>query len=190
MARRPKRRASPPKTTANTITRRRRASRRPRRSKKPRGSKLPVSYNHRTHPSKITRQPPGHCRWCGVKIFKVDGVTLNLRRSWCGQTCVNQYLLRSDPKVMRQHVFLRDEGKCAKCGKVWNRLSDKWQADHVVPLFLAFGDWSFWEPENVQILCTDPCHKEKSASDMARYGFVIERKSRNTVKTQKKQLPS
>lgn len=68
-------------------------------------------------------------------------------------------------------------------------MSDPWEADHIIPLFMAFGDWSFWEPENLQILCKDPCHKAKSKSDMARYGFVIERKNKKPVKT-KKQKPA
>lgn len=74
---------------------------------------------------------------------------------------------------MRQHVFLRDEGYCAHCKKQWKYLSDPWQADHEQPLFMAFGNPDFWEPENVQILCTDPCHKIKSKSDMEKYGFVL-----------------
>lgn len=89
---------------------------------------------------------------------------------------------------MRQHVFFRDQGECAYCGTVWKYMSDAWEADHIIPLFMAFGDWSFWEPENVQILCKDPCHKEKSKSDMAKYGFVIERKNKKPVKTLKQRL--
>jgi 5-methylcytosine-specific restriction endonuclease McrA len=182
MARRPSRRTPKRPSSTTTVTVRRRV-RRPRRSKKRRAGKTPVSYNHRTHPSKINRQPPGHCRWCGVVILKKDGSGPNLRRSWCGQTCVTQYLLRSDPKVMRQHVFFRDQGKCSGCGRVWRYMSDPWQADHVEPLFMAFGDWSYWEPEIVQILCTDPCHKTKSANDMARYGFVLKAGKQTKRKT-------
>lgn len=73
---------------------------------------------------------------------------------------------------MRQHVFFRDEGRCDRCKKVWRYMSDPWDADHVEPLFLAYGDPSFWEPENVVILCRDPCHKQKSAEDQKKYGFV------------------
>lgn len=73
---------------------------------------------------------------------------------------------------MRQHVFFRDEGVCADCGKKHRYNNGDWQADHIQPLFLAFGDPDFWEPENVQILCTDPCHKAKSNSDRKKYGFV------------------
>jgi 5-methylcytosine-specific restriction endonuclease McrA len=70
---------------------------------------------------------------------------------------------------MRRHVFLRDDGVCADCGAQHRYLDGDWQADHVKPLFMAFGDRSFWEPTNVQILCTDPCHKRKSAADRVRY---------------------
>jgi 5-methylcytosine-specific restriction endonuclease McrA len=34
---------------------------------------------------------------------------------------------------------------------------------------IAFGDPKFWEPDNVVILCKDPCHKVKSASDRRKY---------------------
>jgi 5-methylcytosine-specific restriction endonuclease McrA len=57
-----------------------------------------------------------------------------------------------------------------------------WQADHVLPLFMAFGDPPFWDPENLQILCTDPCHKIKTADDRAKYSFVAggrEKRKRN-----------
>lgn len=163
MARRPKRRRSST-TTRNTIGRRRRTSRR-------RSSKTPVSYNHRTHPSKLRRSAPGHCRWCNVAILKADG-TLNLRRSWCGQRCVTEYLLRTDPKVMRQHIFFRDDGVCAMCKTKHPYNNGDWEADHEMPLFLAYGDPAFWEPENLQILCKDPCHKIKTQADRIRYGFV------------------
>ncbi|AFU87584.1 HNH endonuclease [Caulobacter virus Karma] len=82
-------------------------------------------------------------------------------------------MLRADPAEMRRHVFFRDQGVCAMCKKRWLYLDDAWQADHIEPLFLAFGDLAYWEPENVQVLCTDPCHKQKSADDMRKYGFVL-----------------
>lgn len=173
MARRPKRRSTYPKAQPSGIATIRRPRRR-RTKKASSGRKTPVSFNHRTHPSKLLRQPPGYCRWCGTEILKVDG-TINRRRSWCSKTCVGQYLLRSDPKVMRQHVFFRDKGTCADCGKQWMYMSDPWQADHQNPLYTAFGDWSFWEPENVVVLCTDPCHKAKTKADLAKFGHLIKR---------------
>lgn len=104
-------------------------------------------------------------------MYRADG-KLNLRRNWCGQRCVGEYLLRTDAKMMRQHVFFRDNGVCAMCKTEHRYNNADWQADHIVPLFMAYGDPSFWEPENVQILCTDPCHKLKTKNDAAKYGFV------------------
>jgi 5-methylcytosine-specific restriction endonuclease McrA len=132
-----------------------------------------VSYNHRTHPSKLNRPPPGRCRWCLAVILRADG-TVNRRKSWCSLRCVGEYLLRTDPKVYRQHIFFRDNGVCAACGVQHRYNNADWQADHILPLFMAFADSAAWDPENLQILCTDPCHKIKSADDRAKYGFVLE----------------
>jgi hypothetical protein len=130
--------------------------------------------SHRTHPSKVRRVPPGYCRWCAKPIYKVDG-TLSLSRSWCGPRCVTEYLLRTDSKVMRQHVFFRDQGRCAACGIEHRNNNSDWEADHILPLFTAMGDSSYWEPENVQILCVDPCHRTKTASDRVKFGHFMKK---------------
>lgn len=152
----------------------------PRRSRKktPRNFRMmaansvPSTHDHRTYPGKLVRPAPGHCRWCNQAIYRADG-TINLRKTFCGQTCISHYLLRADPQEMRRHVFFRDQGVCAMCHTRWLYLSDPWEADHMEPLFLAFSDPAYWEPENVQVLCKDPCHRQKSAEDMRRYGFVL-----------------
>lgn len=48
---------------------------------------------------------------------------------------------------------------------------------------MAFGNPDFWEPENVQVLCSDPCHKAKSKSDMEKYGFVLKMSKGPKAKT-------
>lgn len=127
---------------------------------------------HRTYPGRIKRPAPGMCRWCGVLIWKPDGM-IDRNRTFCGQQCVTNYLLRADPSVMRRHVFFRDQGFCGICGKQHLSLRSKdWQADHMIPLFMAAGDPEFWEPENVQVLCTSPCHHAKSSADRERYAGV------------------
>lgn len=131
---------------------------------------MPSSYDHRTYPLKYRRPEKGVCRWCNVTMLRPDG-TINKRRTFCSQTCVAQYKLRADPRLMRTFIFKRDHGICAECGVVEDTLSGKWQADHIEPLFTAFGDLSYWEPDNLQTLCV-PCHKVKSADDMRRLGFV------------------
>lgn len=111
--------------------------------------------------------PPGHCVWCGKTIMREDGLRLNLRRKR-HEECLTQLLVRLRPDAMRRFVWRRDAGLCGWPG--CNRKHDlfgHWDADHIKPLYLADGDPSFWAPENVRILCRDPCHKLKSREDMA-----------------------
>lgn len=81
---------------------------------------------------------------------------------------------------MRIHIFFRDFGICAECGMVHLYLNSEWEADHIRPLFTAYGDASFWEPENMRILCYD-CHKIKTREDRWRYPRI-----RDPLKRRKK----
>lgn len=133
--------------------------------------RLPKSYDHRTYPLKLMPKEKGRCHWCGVLILTAKGL-INMRRNWCNQKCVNDYLLRADPTVWRRHVYKRDMGICQGegCGLVFDFYEDDgWQADHIIPLYAATGDLTCWDPSNGQVLCTD-CHKAKTASDFKRYG--------------------
>lgn len=38
------------------------------------------------------------------------------RRTFCSDECVHEWKLRSDPKYLREQVYLRDLGQCARCG--------------------------------------------------------------------------
>lgn len=49
------------------------------------------------------------CRWCGWPVPKG-------RRTWCSQTCIDEYLVRKNPGDARNRVFRRDRGVCAVCG--------------------------------------------------------------------------
>lgn len=49
------------------------------------------------------------CRWCGKEVPKK-------RRTFCSNYCVHEHRLRSNIDYMREHVFKRDLGICAKCG--------------------------------------------------------------------------
>lgn len=132
---------------------------------------LPVSYDHRTYPLKLRPKEPGRCHWCGSLILNAKGL-INLRRNWCNQVCVQNYLLRADPKVWRRHIYKRDMGICQGpgCGLVFDFYEDGgWEADHIIPLWTAGGDLTLWDPGNGQLLCKD-CHKDKSKADYARYG--------------------
>ena len=50
----------------------------------------------------------GRCRECGKKAEPP-------RVSWCSQSCVDTYLLRTDPGAQRAAVFARDRGVCSHC---------------------------------------------------------------------------
>lgn len=128
---------------------------------------------HRVWPGKLQPICRGECRWCGAAILKRDG-TANLRRTFCGPKCIKQFKLRSDWRFMRRHVFARDRGRCGECGLA-HEWKGRWQADHIVPLFAANGDWTCWDPDNVQVLCTKPCHTRKTARDMIRYARFLKR---------------
>jgi 5-methylcytosine-specific restriction endonuclease McrA len=70
---------------------------------------------------------------------------------------------------MRRHIFYRDWGICAACGKKHGLLNGDWEADHILPLMISLGDPSFWDPDNLQLLCKKPCHQKKSTEDRRKY---------------------
>ncbi len=53
--------------------------------------------------------PKGHCTWCRQPVKKP-------RRSWCGQACIDEYLIRSSPTRARSKTWERDGGCCQLCG--------------------------------------------------------------------------
>jgi len=62
------------------------------------------------------------CRWCETPVPKG-------RRTFCGQDCVREWNIRTDPGYARRQVELRDHGVCAVCGLDTDRL--KRIADHL-----------------------------------------------------------
>jgi 5-methylcytosine-specific restriction protein A len=122
------------------------------------------------------------CRRCRIEVPKG-------RRSFCGNVCVHEWKLRSDPSYLRECVFARDKGICAACGvdtERWRRQRSRrtgqkrldflqqigvpphrkslWDADHVVPV--AFGGGSCGL-DNIQTLCY-PCHLRKTNTQKVR----------------------
>lgn len=111
------------------------------------------------------------CRWCGEPVPRG-------RLTFCGDGCVHQYLLRSDPAYVRRRVFDRDRGVCASCGVDTERPEDRdrlradlgyrgtihlWEADHIVAVADGGGGCGL---EGYQTLCC-LCHHRKTAT-MAR----------------------
>ena len=59
----------------------------------------------------LPRGPGGRrlCRQCGQEVPP-------RRRTFCGDACVEQWKLKSDPSFLRSRVWKRDKGRCAQCG--------------------------------------------------------------------------
>ncbi len=49
------------------------------------------------------------CRRCQAPVPKG-------RRSWCGEACIHEHKIRTNPGYVRQCVEERDKGVCAACG--------------------------------------------------------------------------
>jgi len=132
-------------------------------------------------PSALERGPAGRplCRWCGSEVPKG-------RRTFCSETCVHEWKLRTDPGYLRDNVFARDRGVCAKCGvdtialrrdmrkldfaarrqflKQWKLREGSrkslWDADHIVPVAEGGGQCDI---SNMRTLCLR-CHSEATAA--------------------------
>lgn len=94
------------------------------------------------------------------------------RRTWCSQECVDRWMWANSPKFVREKLWERDKGVCAKCGVNANREERRakvansswaWNAKHgmearvwrfrrsnpgqwVVPKFLLTDRWGFAQP--------------------------------------------
>jgi 5-methylcytosine-specific restriction endonuclease McrA len=127
----------------------------------------------------MTRRGKGPCRWCGAAV--PTG-----RFTFCGDSCVHEWKLRTDPGYLRQQVFARDQGVCARCGldtealrrdkrkldfrarrqfeKDWGSRRHLWDADHIVPVSEGGGECSL---ANMRTLCLK-CHKAATADLLRR----------------------
>ena len=122
------------------------------------------------------------CRWCQQEVFPP-------RQTYCSESCVTNWKLRSDVAFLRSQLFLRDKGFCRSCGldtlKLRRELYDLcesercergrelgfseyhaknlmlWEADHVVPVSQGGVLAGL---ENYQTLCT-VCHYRKSVEE-------------------------
>lgn len=130
------------------------------------------------------------CRWCDKPILnKADG-TPDRRRNWHPE-CVELYLIRRSPRKLREVVWRRDQGVCAKCGRdtlnefrllcadliarteghgaFKRKLSAEWYAQRTGDFWEAdhivpLIDGGSFDLDNVQTLCVS-CHREKTAAE-------------------------
>lgn len=123
------------------------------------------------------------CRWCRTEVPKG-------RRTFCGETCVHQWKLRTNPGYLREQVLARDKGICAECSadtlalrrgmrkldyaarrkflKEW-RLAEGsrkslWDADHLIPVAEGGGQCDL---RNMRTLCL-LCHRKATTALRAR----------------------
>lgn len=131
--------------------------------------------NRRTKPGGwVARRQRGLCRWCSVAVPKG-------RFTFCGDACVHEWKLRTDPGYLREQVFARDRGVCAQCGvdtealrrdkrkldyrarrqfeKDWGVRRHLWDADHIVPVVEGGGECDL---ANMRTLCLQ-CHRLATA---------------------------
>ena len=129
----------------------------------------------RAKPGGWVKRERGLCRWCGAAVPA-------RRFTFCAESCVHQWKLRTDPGYLRDKVFARDRGVCAACGvdtealrrdkrkldwasrrqfeKDWGRRKHLWDADHIVPVAEGGGECDL---SNMRTLCLK-CHREATAA--------------------------
>ena len=114
------------------------------------------------------------CRWCGAEVPP-------RRLTFCSPACVHEWRLRTDAGYLRDQVFARDRGVCARCGldtetlrkdkrkldyharrrfeKDWGGRRHLWDADHIVPVAEGGGECDL---ANMRTLCLK-CHRAVTA---------------------------
>jgi len=122
-------------------------------------------------PGGWVKRQRGPCRWCGGRVPP-------RRFTFCGPACVHEWKLRTDPGYLREQVFARDRGVCARCGldteamrkhkrkldfsarkqfeKEWGIRRHLWDADHIVPVAEGGGECDL---SNMRTLCLR-CHRK------------------------------
>lgn len=95
----------------------------------------------------------GHCACgCGKELT-------GKQKKWSSEECSEAAykifaIYKGNTGMIRKALYLKDRGFCHNCGV----LDDKWEADHIFPVFMGGG---YCGLENFQTLCQE-CHKEKS----------------------------
>lgn len=97
------------------------------------------------------------CRWCQRE-------TPGPRRTFCGEACVHEWRIRTDPGYVRQKLHEKERGACQLCGVACGGIRGAWQADHIVPVAEGGGGCGL---DGYRTLCK-PCHKEQTKQLMQR----------------------
>ena len=135
----------------------------------------------RASPGGWVKRQKRPCRWCGAEVPR-------RRLTFCGDACVHEWKLRTDPGYLRERVFARDHGVCAQCGldteflrkdkrkldyharrrfeQEWGSRRSLWDADHILPVVEGGGECGL---ANMRTLCLK-CHRAVTADLRRRLG--------------------
>ena len=163
------------------------------------GAMLPASLPPRKQqggwadPKQLPLGPNGRplCRRCQSEIVKGSG-----RRTFCSETCVIEWKIRTQPDFAAERVHERDHGICVLCTRDCDALYRKirvcksarrkrrltelglpqyllrrkryWEVDHIQPVVEGGGSCGL---ENLRTLCWD-CHKRATRELLVRRGKI------------------
>lgn len=103
------------------------------------------------------RGPNGRrlCRWCRKEVPAG-------RRTFCSTLCTHEWRVRSSSKYLREKVYERDRGLCAKCGRDTRKLKMRLEDAQTAAMLRAgvfdkdpLADWRK-DPEYVAFLKKPP----------------------------------
>jgi 5-methylcytosine-specific restriction endonuclease McrA len=77
------------------------------------------------------------------------------------------------PPRVRQRLFDTAQGQCQKCTR--KLYPGQWSVDHVVALINGGEN----RERNLQILCTIPCHSDKTRADVKQKATTARKRARN-----------
>ncbi len=90
---------------------------------------------------------------------------------------VSNWVARNDdaaiPDRVKVRVFAKFRGICPKCTRKLQ--PKKWQCDHIT----ALVNGGKHQEDNLQPLCTTPCHSEKTREDVAEKSRVYRKRAKH-----------
>jgi len=92
------------------------------------------------------RGPHGYrlCRFCKKEV-------LPPRKTFCSDTCVHEWKLRSSSKYLRKFIYERDLGICVKCGTDTRYIRIELE-NAARDSMVASGRW-FWDDHPIYLAC-------------------------------------
>lgn len=128
------------------------------------------------HAPNLPKGPNGRalCRRCSVEVPRG-------RHTFCGDDCIREWKIKTQPAFLRGLVWERDKGQCALCPTLCSRRNRQhvrdaatglwhiergvaWEADHIVPVVEGGGECGL---DNIRTLCR-PCHVRVTSELRAR----------------------